>query len=114
MRGVGNRRLLELVGETLALSDLERFTEAFIVRPETQESANERLVSAMAFAGPRKGAVQLEEAGLRSSADETAREKTEAAGSCGVRGRGTDHHRADNVQETHHLSWLLRLVELLL
>ena len=76
MRGVGDRRLLELVVETFALGDLERFTEPLVVGAEAEQSTDERLVGAMAFAGPRKGAVQLEKSGLGGPTEETSSEQS--------------------------------------
>src|SRR5437763_16579986 len=58
----------------------------------------------MAFAGAGEGAVQLEEAGLGSAADQAAREQPETAGSCCMGRRRPDHHGADDIEETYHAS----------
>src|SRR5256885_6833677 len=58
----------------------------------------------MAFAGTGEGAVQLEEAGLGSAADQAAREQPETAGSCCMGRRRPDHHRANDIEETYHAS----------
>jgi hypothetical protein len=112
MRGVGDRHLLEFVVEPFALGDLERFTDPFVVGAEAKQSAHERLVSAVAFPGARKGAVELKESALRSAADEAAREKSEAARASRVGGRGTDHHGSDYVKQAYRFalpSWNRRL-----
>jgi hypothetical protein len=102
MGGVGNRHLLELVVEALALGDLESVTEPFVVRAEAKEPANQRLVGAVTFTGPRKGAVELKKPALRGSTDQAAREKSEPARTCGVGGGGTNHHGSDYVEERDH------------
>ena len=100
--GVGDGRFLEFVVQTFALGDLEGIAESFVVRTKTKQSADQRLVGTVPFAGPRKGSVELKEARLRSPADQAAGEKSEPARASGVGGRRTHHHWSDYVQQTHH------------
>jgi len=104
VRRVGNRRLLEFVVETLALGDLKSVAKALVIGAKTKQSADQRLVSAVAFTRSRKGAVELKEPGLRRSADEAAREETEPARSGSVRGGRSDHDRANDIKQTYHVS----------
>jgi hypothetical protein len=102
MGGVGDRHLLELVVEALALGDLERLTEPFVVWAETQEPADQRLVGAVPLPGPRKGAVELKKPALGGSTDQAAREKPEPASTGGVRRGRADHHGSDYVEKGDH------------
>ena len=81
---------------------MEGIAESFVVRTKTKQSANQCFVGTVAFAGPRKGSMQLKEPRLRSPADQAAREEPEPARAGSVGGRGTDHDRSDYVQQTHH------------
>jgi hypothetical protein len=96
--GVGDGHLLEFVIEAFALSDLERFTEPLIVGAEAEQTADEGFVSAMSFTSTRKGAMQLEESGLRGSTEQTSGEQPEPARAGGVRRGRADHYRADYIE----------------
>src|SRR5258705_5666542 len=102
MRGIRYRSLLELVVEALALGDLERLTKPLVVGTETKQPADQRLVGAVPFTGPGKGAVKLKESPLGSSAYQPARQQAQSAGTGCVRRRGADHHGADNVKQRDH------------
>src|ERR1019366_275526 len=103
MQLLAERRLLEAILEPFALGDLECGANAFVVGAKAHEAAGERLVGAVAFAGPGKRSVQLESRLLRSAADEAASEQPQPAGGGGVAAARADHHRADDVEEGDHL-----------
>jgi len=77
----------------------ESIAESLIVGAEAKQSAHQRLVGAVSFTGTRKGAVQLKDSALRSPTYESPREQSEPACTGCVRGGGTDHHRANYVQQ---------------
>ena len=79
VRLVVERRLLERVGQSLALGDLERGANAVVVGAKAHETGDDRLVGAVAFTGARERAVQLDRGAIRRSADESAREESEPA-----------------------------------
>jgi len=81
LRLLAERRLLEAVVEPFLLHDLQRLAEPLIVRAKAEEPADDRLVGAMAFAGPREGAVQLDEGPLGGARDEIVRDESQPAGS---------------------------------
>ena len=58
----------------------------------------------MSFAGAGEGAVQLEEAGLGSAANQPSCEEAEAACPRCMRRRRPDHHGANDIEETYHAS----------
>jgi len=99
---VGNGGLLELVVQAFALGDLEGIADPFVIRPESQQARDEGFVGAVAFTGARKGAVELEDSGLRGPAHQATGQKAEAAGAGGVGGGGADHYGADYVQQAYH------------
>ena len=102
MRLLVERRLLERVVEPFALGDLERVANALVVGTEAHQPADDRLVGAVAFAGAREGAVQLDRRALGRSADEAAREQPEPARARRVRRRRADHDGADDVEKRDH------------
>ena len=102
MRLFVERRLLEPVVEPFALGDLERVANALVVGAKAHQSGDDRLVGAVAFAGAREGAVQLDARALRRAADEAAREQSEPARARGVRRRRADHDRPDDVEQRDH------------
>ena len=104
MRLFVERRLLERVREPVALGDLERGANAVVVGAKAHQAGDDRLVGAVAFAGARERAVQLDLRALGRSADEAAREEAEAAGARRVRARRPDHDRADDVEKRDHAS----------
>ena len=79
MRLFVERRLLERVREPFALGDLERGANAVVVRAKAHQTGDDRLVGAVALAGARERAVQLDLRALGRSADESAREQPESA-----------------------------------
>jgi hypothetical protein len=100
--GIGDSGFLEAVVEAFAFSDLERCAQPLIVWAKTKKTTHQRFIGAVAFAGPRKGAVKLEDCGLGSAADQAPREQTEPAGAGGMRGGRADHYGADYVEQTDH------------
>ena len=76
--------LVEAPGETCSLRFLERIAQAHVVGRQTDQAADQRAVRAVALAGRRERAVEIDRRVLRRSAEDRARHEAETTGTRGV------------------------------
>src|SRR3954470_1449457 len=76
---VAQSRLLEPVVQSFTFGDREGIAKALVVRPESHQASNDRLVRSVTFARPGKGSVELDGGALGCPADQASRDEADAA-----------------------------------
>ena len=83
------------------LGMIHRIAQPLVVGTESEQPADQGEVGAVTARGLRERAVQRQLGLAGRLQQRVARQQREAAGTCGVRTGGADHHGADHVEQSH-------------